>query len=97
MHRRASAAFAPDDQHAPGRRHSIVQAAQTGPAGRKVQTIYFTVASEIKKEYYLAILLDRNSSKPVIVASTEGGMDIETVAHDTPEKLFKIIAASVSQ
>ena len=65
--------------------------AQTGPAGRKVQTIYFTVASEIKKEYYLAILLDRNSSKPVIVASTEGGMDIETVAHDTPEKLFKVI------
>src|SRR5882724_7863236 len=44
---------------------------QTGPAGRKVQTIYFTVASEIKKEYYLAILLDRATSKPVIVASTE--------------------------
>jgi succinyl-CoA synthetase beta subunit len=65
--------------------------AQTGPAGRKVQTIYFTVASDIKKEYYLAILLDRASSKPVIVASTEGGMDIETVAHDTPEKLFKIL------
>ena len=65
--------------------------AQTGPAGRKVQTIYFTVASDIKKEYYLAILLDRASSKPVIVASTEGGMDIETVAHNTPEKLFKVL------
>ena len=64
--------------------------AQTGPAGRKVQTIYFTVASDIKKEYYLAILLDRATSQPVIVASTEGGMDIEKVAHDTPEKLFKI-------
>jgi succinyl-CoA synthetase beta subunit len=64
---------------------------QTGPAGRKVQTIYFTVASDIKKEYYLAILLDRASSKPVIVASTEGGVEIEKVAHDTPEKLFKII------
>jgi succinyl-CoA synthetase beta subunit len=64
---------------------------QTGPAGRKVQTIYFTVASEIKKEYYLAILLDRNSSKPVIVASTEGGVEIEKVAHETPEKLFKIL------
>jgi succinyl-CoA synthetase beta subunit len=63
---------------------------QTGPAGRKVQTIYFTHASDIKKEYYLAILLDRASSKPVIVASTEGGVDIETVAHDTPEKIFKI-------
>jgi succinyl-CoA synthetase beta subunit len=64
---------------------------QTGPAGRKVQTIYFTVASDIKKEYYLAILLDRASSHPVIVASTEGGMEIEKVAHDTPEKLHKIL------
>ena len=64
---------------------------QTGPVGRKVQTIYFTVASDIKKEYYLAILLDRASSRPVIVASTEGGMDIETVAHNTPEKIFKVI------
>lgn len=64
---------------------------QTGPAGRKVQTIYFTQASDIKKEYYLAILLDRATSRPVIVASTEGGVDIETVAHDTPEKIFKVI------
>lgn len=64
--------------------------AQTGPAGRKVQTLYFTVASDIKKEYYLAILLDRASSRPVIVASTEGGVEIEKVAHDTPEKIFKV-------
>ena len=64
---------------------------QTGPAGRKVQTIYFTAASDIKKEYYLAILLDRASSKPVIVASTEGGVEIEKVAHDTPEKIHKVI------
>lgn len=63
---------------------------QTGPAGRKVQTIYFTAASDIKKEYYLAILLDRATSRPVIVASTEGGVEIEKVAHDTPEKLHKI-------
>src|SRR5438045_3972884 len=63
---------------------------QTGPAGRKVQTIYFTVASDIKKEYYLAILLDRATSKPVIVASTEGGVEIEKVAHDTPEKIHKV-------
>ncbi len=63
---------------------------QTGPAGRKVQTIYFTQASDIKKEYYLAILLDRASSRPVIVASTEGGVEIEKVAHDTPEKLHKV-------
>ena len=65
--------------------------AQTGPAGRKVHAIYFTVACDIKKEYYLAILLDRNSSRPVIVASTEGGVEIEKVAHDTPEKIFKVI------
>jgi|UniRef100_UPI00404A2355 succinyl-CoA synthetase beta subunit len=65
--------------------------AQTGAAGRKVQTIYFTVASDIKKEYYLAILLDRASSKPVIVASTEGGVEIEKVAHETPEKIFKVL------
>jgi succinyl-CoA synthetase beta subunit len=64
--------------------------AQTGPAGRKVQTIYFTVASDIKKEYYLAILLDRATSKPVIVASTEGGVEIEKVAHDTPDKIHKV-------
>ncbi|HWA87369.1 MAG TPA: ADP-forming succinate--CoA ligase subunit beta [Opitutus sp.] len=63
---------------------------QTGPAGRKVQTIYFTVASDIKKEYYLAILLDRASSRPVIVASTEGGVEIEKVAHETPEKIAKV-------
>jgi succinyl-CoA synthetase beta subunit len=65
--------------------------AQTGPAGRKVQTVYFTVASDIKKEYYLAILLDRATSRPVIVASTEGGVEIEKVAHDTPEKIFKVV------
>ena len=64
---------------------------QTGSAGRKVQTVYFTVASDIKKEYYLAILLDRASSKPVIVASTEGGVEIEKVAHDTPEKILRVV------
>ena len=65
--------------------------AQTGPAGRRVQTVYFTVASDIKKEYYLAILLDRAMSRPVIVASTEGGVEIEKVAHESPEKIFKVV------
>jgi succinyl-CoA synthetase beta subunit len=64
---------------------------QTGPVGRKVQTVYFTVASNIKKEYYLAILLDRVTSQPVIVASTEGGVEIEKVAHETPEKITKVL------
>ncbi|MFT3782402.1 MAG: ADP-forming succinate--CoA ligase subunit beta [Nibricoccus sp.] len=63
---------------------------QTGPAGRKVQTVFFTTVSHIKKEYYLAILLDRTSSRPVIVASTEGGVEIEKVAHETPEKITKV-------
>jgi succinyl-CoA synthetase beta subunit len=64
--------------------------AQTGPAGRKVQTIYVTEGSDIKKEYYLAILLDRATSRPVIVASTEGGVEIEVVAKNTPDKIAKV-------
>jgi len=64
---------------------------QTGPAGRRVQTVYFTTASDIKKEYYMAILLDRARSRPVIVASTEGGVEIEKVARETPDKIFKVV------
>ncbi len=63
---------------------------QTGPVGRKVQTVYFTEISQIEKEYYLAILLDRATSKPVIVASTEGGVDIEKVASEAPEKITRV-------
>ena len=67
---------------------------QTGPAGRKVQTIYFTEAESIAHEYYLAILMDRDTSKPVIIASTEGGVDIEEVAANTPEKITKVFVDS---
>ena len=63
---------------------------QTGPSGRKVQTVYFTEVSSIEKEYYLAILLDRSTAHVVIIASTEGGMDIETVAEETPEKITRV-------
>jgi len=63
---------------------------QTGEEGRKVQTVYFSEASSIKKEYYLAILLDRKTAQTVIMASTEGGMDIEEVAEKTPEKIIRI-------
>ncbi len=63
---------------------------QTGPAGRKVHAIYFTEANNIKKEYYLAVLLDRETSKHVIIASTEGGVDIEAVAEKTPEKIIRV-------
>ena len=62
---------------------------QTGPAGREVQTVYFTEGADIEKEYYLAILMDRATSVPVVVASTEGGVEIEKVAEETPEKIFK--------
>jgi succinyl-CoA synthetase beta subunit len=67
---------------------------QTGDAGKKVskiliaQDMYYDGPSE-RKEFYLSILLDRATKQNVIMYSTEGGMDIETVAHDTPEKIFR--------
>jgi succinyl-CoA synthetase beta subunit len=60
---------------------------QTGPAGKQVQRLYITDGVDIAKEYYLALLVDRETGRIAIVASTEGGMDIEAVAHDTPEKI----------
>ena len=60
---------------------------QTGPAGKQVQRLYITDGVEIEKEYYLALLVDRETGRIAIVASIEGGMDIEAVAHDTPEKI----------
>ena len=63
---------------------------QTGDAGKQVQRLYITDGVDIAKEFYLALLVDRETSRIAIVASTEGGMDIETVAHDTPEKIQTI-------
>jgi succinyl-CoA synthetase beta subunit len=60
---------------------------QTGPHGKQVQRLYITDGVDIEKEYYLALLVDRDTGRMAIVASTEGGMDIEAVAHDTPEKI----------
>src|SRR3990170_3191685 len=60
---------------------------QTGPAGKQVQRLYITDGVDIDKEFYLALLVDRESGRIAIVASTEGGMDIEAVAHDTPDKI----------
>jgi succinyl-CoA synthetase beta subunit len=62
---------------------------QTGEEGRLVSTILVASAETIKKEFYLAVLLDRNNSRPLIMASTEGGVDIEEVAEHTPEKILK--------
>ncbi|HKU92040.1 MAG TPA: ADP-forming succinate--CoA ligase subunit beta [Sphingomicrobium sp.] len=63
---------------------------QTGPAGKQVQRLYITDGVDIEKEFYLALLVDRESGRIAIVASTEGGMDIEKVAHETPEKIETI-------
>jgi succinyl-CoA synthetase beta subunit len=60
---------------------------QTGAHGKQVQRLYITDGVEIEKEFYLALLVDRESGRVAIVASTEGGIDIETVAHETPEKI----------
>lgn len=62
---------------------------QTGDEGQKVKTIYVTDGVGIEKEFYLGILLDRSLSKNVIMVSTEGGVEIEQVAEETPEKIVK--------
>jgi succinyl-CoA synthetase beta subunit len=63
---------------------------QTGDAGKQVNRLYVTDGVDIAKEYYLALLVNRATGRISFVASTEGGMDIETVAHDTPEKIHSI-------
>ena len=60
---------------------------QTGDAGKQVNRLYVTDGVDIAKEFYLAVLVDRATGRVAFVVSTEGGMDIETVAHDTPEKI----------
>ncbi|MBU2509908.1 ADP-forming succinate--CoA ligase subunit beta [bacterium] len=62
---------------------------QTGPEGQKVKTLLIEEGMEIKKELYFSILPDRGSQKVVLIASTEGGMNIEEVAEATPEKILK--------
>ena len=63
---------------------------QTGDAGKQVNRLYVTDGVDIAKEFYLALLVNRATGRVSMVASTEGGMDIETVAHDTPEKILSI-------
>jgi malate-CoA ligase subunit beta len=64
---------------------------QTGPQGKMVSSIYVEEASDIAKELYFSIVLDRATQKITLIASTEGGMDIEKVAEETPEKISKIM------
>jgi len=63
---------------------------QTGDEGKQVNRLYVTDGVDIEEEYYLAMLVDRASGQVAMVASTEGGMDIEDVAHETPEKITTI-------
>ncbi len=60
---------------------------QTGPEGKKVKRLYIEEASDISKEFYLSCLIDRETSKIAFISSTEGGMDIEKVANETPDKI----------
>src|SRR5699024_11520400 len=62
---------------------------QTGEEGQEVKRIYVTDGVDIEQEFYLSILLDRSRSKNVIMVSTEGGVEIEQVAEETPEKIVK--------
>src|SRR5579872_2676497 len=62
---------------------------QTGPEGKKVRRLLVEQGVEIKKELYLAVVLDRAQGRVTVIASTEGGMDIEEVAHKTPERIFR--------
>ena len=61
---------------------------QTGPEGQKVRRLYIEQGLDIARELYLALLVDRETRRVAVIASTEGGMDIEQVAHDTPEKIL---------
>ena len=62
---------------------------QTGPSGRKVNKVLVAESADISREIYFAVLLDRATAAPVIVASTEGGVEIETVAAKSPEKIIR--------
>ena len=63
---------------------------QTGPEGQKVRRLLIEDGADIRKEYYVAALTDRATQKVAMMASSEGGMDIEEVAHKTPEKIIKV-------
>src|SRR3984957_7838975 len=63
---------------------------QTGPQGQKVGKLYVEEGCDIKRELYLGLLIDRATSRVTIMASTEGGMEIEEVAHHSPEKIMRI-------
>src|SRR6201998_3766782 len=63
---------------------------QTGPAGKEVKRVYIEEGCDIKRELYLGMLVDRKTSRITVMASTEGGMEIEEVAAKHPEKILKV-------
>ncbi len=63
---------------------------QTGPEGQKVRRLYIEDGADIQKEYYVSVVTDRDTQKVAFIASSEGGMDIEEVAHSHPEKIIKV-------
>ncbi len=65
---------------------------QTGPEGQKVRRLYIEDGADIQKEYYVSAVTDRATQKVAFIASSEGGMDIEAVAHNTPEKIITVMA-----
>lgn len=67
----------------------ILVTPQTGPAGKKVKRLLIEEGSDIEKEFYLGMVLDRNASRIAVIASSEGGMEIEEVASKTPEKIVR--------
>ena len=69
---------------------------QTGPEGQKVRRLLIEDGADIKKEYYVSAVTDRASQKVAFMASSEGGMDIEEVAHATPEKIIKVFADPIA-
>ncbi|MER1984744.1 MAG: ADP-forming succinate--CoA ligase subunit beta [Solibacillus sp.] len=69
---------------------------QTGPDGKEVKRLYIEEGSDIRKEYYLSLVLDRATSRVVMMGSEEGGMDIEEVAEEHPEKIFKEVIDPVT-
>ncbi|KPF68847.1 succinyl-CoA synthetase subunit beta [Bosea sp. AAP35] len=75
------------ESHAKEMLGNTLVTAQTGDAGKQVNRLYIEDGSDISKEFYLSALVDRETSRVAFVVSTEGGMDIEAVAHDTPEKI----------
>ena len=69
---------------------------QTGPEGQKVRRLYIEDGADIQQEYYLSAVTDRGTQKVAFIASSEGGMDIEEVAHSTPEKIITVLVDPIA-